>query len=291
MNGLWAMAKQTRTYRVARGDRSVNLCRSSVNCGMQNAPDRHGRSSAVPYGCFLPDLTRFGTWRRPSPSEAFLKTVTVYPEPIPLQADPFRHNQTNTGPSPANGIRGFLVEWGIICPLPETMTQEKTDAMYPTFYMRISGPFQTPGARRALSMADKVLVVAVAATFLGIGAWLALHQDMRVVRYLSVCAVSFVALSTLRAILNRPRPYEAFDIDPLIPKDTQGKSFPSRHVFSAAVIACALLWMSPWLGTLGFAATAVLSVVRVVGGVHFPRDVIAGALLGIACGIVGFWIV
>ena len=32
-------------------------------------PDRQGRSPAVPYGCFLPDLTRFGTWRRPGPSE------------------------------------------------------------------------------------------------------------------------------------------------------------------------------------------------------------------------------
>ena len=26
-----------------------------------------GRPSEAPYGCFLPDLTRFGTWRRPTP--------------------------------------------------------------------------------------------------------------------------------------------------------------------------------------------------------------------------------
>ena len=31
----------------------------------KSAPNRYGRSPAVPYGCFLPDLTRFGTCRRP----------------------------------------------------------------------------------------------------------------------------------------------------------------------------------------------------------------------------------
>ena len=29
--------------------------------------NRTGRSSEAPYGCFLPDLTRFGTCRRPAP--------------------------------------------------------------------------------------------------------------------------------------------------------------------------------------------------------------------------------
>ncbi|MBO4365673.1 MAG: phosphatase PAP2 family protein, partial [Eggerthellaceae bacterium] len=157
--------------------------------------------------------------------------------------------------------------------------------MYQEFYERISRPFRAPGARRAIAAIDKTLVVVVAVTFLGIGVWLALHQDVRVVRYLAVCAVSFAALSALRAKLNRPRPYEAFDIDPLIRKETRGKSFPSRHVFSAAMIACALLWLNTWLGIAGFIATAALGVLRVIEGVHFPRDIVAGALLGIACGI------
>lgn len=162
--------------------------------------------------------------------------------------------------------------------------------MYQEFYERISQPFRVHGAGKALTLADNAFVALVAVTFLGIGAWLVLHQEMRVIRYLLVCAVSFVALSALRAKLNRPRPYEMSDIDPLIRKDTSGKSFPSRHVFSAAVIACALLWLNPWLGVTGFIATVALGITRVVGGVHFPRDVIAGALLGVACGIIGFWV-
>ena len=36
------------------------------------------------------------------------------------------------------------------------------------------------------------------------------------------------------------------------------------------------------------AAGVALAVIRVVSGVHFPRDVVAGAVLGIALGAVGF---
>lgn len=164
--------------------------------------------------------------------------------------------------------------------------------MYPEFYERISAPFrQRHNGARALTIADKALVIMVAVTFLGIGAWLAMHHDARTVRYLVVCAVSFAGLSALRAGLNRPRPYETHAINPLIKRGTRGKSFPSRHVFSAAVISCALLWLNMALGVAGFIATAALSALRVVGGVHFPRDVIVGTALGIVCGLIGFWII
>ncbi|WP_366517927.1 hypothetical protein [uncultured Senegalimassilia sp.] len=34
----------------------------------------------------------------------------------------------------------------------------------------------------------------------------------------------------------------------------------------------------------------LLAVIRVVSGVHFPRDVVVGALLGVLAGFVGLWI-
>lgn len=164
--------------------------------------------------------------------------------------------------------------------------------MYPEFYRSISAPFRRwRNGAQALATADKVLVAVVAAAFVGIGGWLAVRHDARIVRYLVVCAVSFAGLSALRAGINGPRPYEAYAIDPLVKKGTCGKSFPSRHVFSAAVISCALLWLNVALGIAGFVATATLSALRVLGGVHFPRDVIVGAALGIVCGIIGFWII
>lgn len=163
--------------------------------------------------------------------------------------------------------------------------------MYEQFYRKISQPLHQRGAARALAAADKALVALAAAAFIGIALWLVANRDPRIVRYLAVCAISFAALSALRAKLNRPRPYELYDIDPLIKKDTKGKSFPSRHIFSATVISCALLWLDVRLGIAGFVVTTAIAVIRVMGGVHFPRDVAAGAALGVLCGVIGFWIV
>ena len=95
----------------------------------------------------------------------------------------------------------------------------------------------------------------------------------------------------VRDRLNAKRPYEVLDIQPIITKNTKGHSMPSRHVFSMFVIAMAFLWVLPWAGALLLCFGAALALVRVIGGVHFPRDVIAGALVGIVSGILGFWVI
>lgn len=164
--------------------------------------------------------------------------------------------------------------------------------MYTDFYERISAPFRrSERAIAALSTMNKLLVWATAAAFLGLAAWLAFQHDTRIIRFLTVCAISFAGATALRSALNLPRPYELYPIDGLIRKGTKGKSFPSRHLFSASVISCALLWVNIPAGIICFAATAILAAIRVVGGVHFPRDVIAGIALGLACGFVGFWVI
>ena len=43
--------------------------------------------------------------------------------------------------------------------------------------------------------------------------------------------VGFIAVSVFRYIVNRPRPYEKFDMPPVITKDTHGRSFPKQARF------------------------------------------------------------
>ena len=103
--------------------------------------------------------------------------------------------------------------------------------------------------------------------------------------FVLVPGISFVLLSLIRKKINRKRPYETYDLDPLIQKETKGNSMPSRHVFSSAVISMCLFRVCPSIGILGFAATALSALVRVLGGVHYPEDVAVGALAGIAAGL------
>lgn len=102
--------------------------------------------------------------------------------------------------------------------------------------------------------------------------------------------LGFLVVSGFRAAFDAPRPYELLDMDPLIKKATVGQSMPSRHLFSMAMIAmCWLYWCAP-VGVVLLLLCAVMGYIRVVGGVHFPRDVIAGALGGVILGL-SFWII
>ena len=105
-----------------------------------------------------------------------------------------------------------------------------------------------------------------------------------------VPGISFVLVSLARKGINRKRPYEAWDIHPLIAKDKKGESMPSRHVFSEAVISMAWLYVCPPFGILLLAASILGAAIRVIGGVHYPTDVAAGYVLGVMAGLV-LWMV
>ncbi len=102
------------------------------------------------------------------------------------------------------------------------------------------------------------------------------RQDPFLRRALVVPAVFFLLLSFFRKWINRPRPYEALAIVPLLKRESFGASFPSRHIFSAFMIAGTISVITPW-GYLLYLSAILLAFIRVIGGVHYPSDVIAGA--------------
>lgn len=119
---------------------------------------------------------------------------------------------------------------------------------------------------------------------------LAWKRNILFFQVLLVPLAGYLAVTSLRRWCGAPRPYEVFGLPPLIPKNTKGNSFPSRHCASAAVIAVSLWPISMLLG-LGCSIIAFLiAVCRVLAGVHFPRDVIAGLGLGSLIGFFGVWI-
>lgn len=154
-----------------------------------------------------------------------------------------------------------------------------------------------PTVCRALLRVSRALTLLVYAVYIG-GMALLLAEAIagvrpwqQLIRFVLVPAVTFLTGSALRARLNAPRPYEVLQLPPIAHKDTRGKSFPSRHVFSAAVISSALFYLHPWLGAV-FGVVALLQAAgRVLLGVHWLRDVLAGLAFGWLCGLIGFWLI
>lgn len=107
--------------------------------------------------------------------------------------------------------------------------------------------------------------------------------------FVFVPGISFILVSIFRKIFNAPRPYEVNPgLNPIIKKDSKGKSFPSRHIFSIFIISVTVYRIWPVIGILIGIAGVCLAYCRVKGGVHFLKDVIAGAIIGILLGIIGF---
>ena len=110
----------------------------------------------------------------------------------------------------------------------------------------------------------------------------------QVLMYVFIPASGFVILSFLRKKINASRPYEEWDIKPLLDRDSPGQSMPSRHVFSATIISTSCLHASLTMGMICLTLSAFLGLVRVLGGVHFPKDVVVGYICALVWGVLFF---
>lgn len=163
--------------------------------------------------------------------------------------------------------------------------QARCEQHYEQRYEQWAAPLRGRlGVVRALNIVNRGIVVVFYGAFALLLGWACVSDPWRLAPLIGVTAVGFVAVSFFRRRFNAPRPYECCAIAPLIARDGAGKSFPSRHAFSAFAIAASWFAASAPIAVVLLVAAVVLAVCRVLGGVHFPRDVVAGAFIGSATG-------
>jgi len=80
------------------------------------------------------------------------------------------------------------------------------------------------------------------------------------------------------------------NIDPLVKRNKSGESFPSRHVLSVCIIAVSCFYINIWIGVLMSVIAVFIAVIRVLSGVHFIKDVVAGAFISYVIGGLAFWL-
>ncbi|MEK7634360.1 MAG: phosphatase PAP2 family protein [Patescibacteria group bacterium] len=104
---------------------------------------------------------------------------------------------------------------------------------------------------------------------------------------------SFTALSLILArgiiaeiikfFVSRPRPFSTLNIQPLAQYNgyDSGMSFPSGHASLFFALAFAIFYFDKKWGIRFLIAALIMGIARIFIGVHWPLDIIVGALIGI----------
>ena len=162
---------------------------------------------------------------------------------------------------------------------------------YQEWYDHIAGKIENrPIFLSLLRAFNRFMTIVMPMIYLTLLATTYLQQGLgkQVLIYVFIPASGFVILSLLRKKINASRPYEEWTIKPLLDRDSPGQSMPSRHVFSATIISMACLHASLTMGMICLTLSAFLGLVRVLGGVHYPKDVVVGYICALVWGVIFF---
>lgn len=113
----------------------------------------------------------------------------------------------------------------------------------------------------------------------------------------AVVVTAALGMLVLKPLFGRARPFVAHEFLGLLIPPPSGDSFPSNHSmvsFAAAAALCCVPGKGAAVRALRVGAVAVACLIafsRLYLYVHYPTDILAGAVIGIAVGLASVWAV
>ena len=98
-----------------------------------------------------------------------------------------------------------------------------------------------------------------------------------------MACVGFVCTAVYKALKRstlRPRPYQVLSVVARGAPPLDAFSFPSGHTLHAVAFTLVAAAYYPWLAAFLVPFTLLVAASRVVLGLHYPSDVLAGAAIG-----------
>ncbi len=98
--------------------------------------------------------------------------------------------------------------------------------------------------------------------------------------FLSAVVSRLGITALIRFLHHRPRPYVENPVNLLIDKGAEA-SFPSGHAAFFFAFSLAVYYHNKRLGIVFLAISALMAFARIFAGIHWPSDILAGAVVGI----------
>lgn len=103
--------------------------------------------------------------------------------------------------------------------------------------------------------------------------------------------ISLTIYKVLKVTTCRLRPYESCPNVQLCGRVLDQFSFPSGHTFHAVGFSLVLTYHFPMIAVAAIPFTMLVALSRVVLGLHYPSDVLAGAACGALVGLASVFII
>jgi undecaprenyl-diphosphatase len=103
--------------------------------------------------------------------------------------------------------------------------------------------------------------------------------------------ISLLMYKALKHLCSRPRPYLSCPDIKLCGRVMDQFSFPSGHTFHAVGFSLCLVYYFPIGAALLVPIVILIALSRVVLGLHYPSDVLAGACFGAVVGLLSVWLI
>ena len=111
------------------------------------------------------------------------------------------------------------------------------------------------------------------------------YKEMLIVSIGSAAIARFVFVEVIRWLYYSPRPFlVTTDFVQLINHETTS-SFPSGHTTFYFALATGIYLYNKKVGYAYFALAGLIGFARIFGGVHWPLDIIGGAVLGVVTAV------
>jgi membrane-associated phospholipid phosphatase len=99
-----------------------------------------------------------------------------------------------------------------------------------------------------------------------------------------------LVVGLMKILIHRTRPYIKLKNIRIVGSRASGRSFPSGHTSQSFFMATLLLHyynVNVYIWLVLYAIAMLVGITRIYVGMHYPRDVLGGAILGTAWGLLG----